>query len=60
LPAGFSFAFAGRAEPLILLFPLLRRGFWRLPRKSGGPPLFAPSLNVQGDDTHNHSGFSVI
>jgi hypothetical protein len=57
---GFFFAFAGRAEPLILLFPLLRRGFWRLPRKSGGPPLFAPSLNVQGDDTHNHSGFSVI
>ncbi len=28
--------------------------------KSGGPPLFAPSLNVQGDDTHNNSGFSVI
>jgi hypothetical protein len=45
---------------LILLFALLRRGFWRLPRKSGGPPLFAPSLNVQGDDTHDHSGFSVI
>jgi hypothetical protein len=29
-------------------------------RKSGGPPLFAPSLNVQGDDTHNNSGLSVI
>ncbi len=28
--------------------------------KSGGPPLFAPSLKVQGDDTRNDSGFSVI
>jgi hypothetical protein len=39
---------------------LLGRGFWRLPRKSGGPPLFAPSLKVKGDDTHNNSEFSVI
>jgi hypothetical protein len=59
-PTGFPFGFGGRAELLILLFAFLRRGFWRLPRKSGGPPLFAPSLNVQGDDTHAHSGFSVI
>jgi hypothetical protein len=52
----------GRAELLTLLFmlALLGRGFWRLPRKSGGPPLFAPSLKVKGDDTHNNSGFSVI
>jgi hypothetical protein len=28
--------------------------------KSDGPPLFAPSLNVQGDDTHNYSESSVI
>jgi hypothetical protein len=61
-PAGFSFGFGGRAELLTLLFmlALLGRGFWRLPRKSGGPPLFAPSLNVKGDDTHNNSGLSVI
>jgi hypothetical protein len=61
-PAGFPFGFGGRAELLTLLFmlALLGRGFWRLPRKSGGPPLFAPSLKLQGDDTHNNSGFSVI
>jgi hypothetical protein len=28
--------------------------------KSCGPPLLAPSLKVQGDDTHTNSGFSVI
>jgi hypothetical protein len=27
--------------------------------KSGSPTLFAPSLNVQGDDVHDNSGFSV-
>jgi hypothetical protein len=42
------------------MFALLGRGFWRLPRKSGGPPLFEPSLKINGDDTHNNSGFSVI
>jgi len=53
------FGFVGRAEPLTLLFmlALLRRGFWRLPRKSGGPPLFTPSLKVQRDITHDNSGF---
>jgi hypothetical protein len=52
----------GRARLLTLLFilALLGRGFWRLPRKSGGPPLFAPSLKIKGNDTHNNSGFSVI
>jgi hypothetical protein len=45
---------------LLFMLALLGGGFWRLPRKSGGPPLFAPSLNVKGDDTHNNSGFSVI
>jgi hypothetical protein len=59
---GFSSWLGGRAELLTLLFMLglLGRGFWRLPRKSGGPPLFAPSLKVKGDDTHNNSEFSVI
>src|SRR6266851_5488598 len=58
--AGFSFGFAGRGQLLILPFKLtLRRGRHR-PQKSGGPPLFAPSLKVQGDDTHNNSRFSVI
>jgi hypothetical protein len=63
-PAGlgrrvFVFSFVGRAGPLILLFmlALLGRGFWRLPRKSGGPPLFTPSLKVQWDVTHDNSGF---
>jgi hypothetical protein len=59
---GFPFVFGGLAELLTLLFmlALLGRGFWRLPRKSGGPPLFAPSLKVQGNDTHNNSGFLMI
>jgi hypothetical protein len=39
------------------MLALLGRGFWCLPRKSGGPPLFAPSLQVQGNDSHNNSGF---
>jgi hypothetical protein len=45
---------------LLLILALLGRGFWRLPRKSGGPPLFEPPLKINGDDTHNNSGFSVI
>src|SRR5450631_3292898 len=58
--AVFSFGFAERGQLLILPFKLtLRRGRHR-PQKSGGPSLFAPSLKVQGDDTHNNSGFSVI
>ena len=53
--AGISFGFAGRGDLLALPFrPLLSRSDpFRRPRKSGGPPLFAPSLKVQGDDTHN-------
>ena len=60
--AAFSFRLwrARRAVTLLFMLALLGRGFWRLPRKSGGPPLFAPSLQVQGDDTHNDSGCSVI
>jgi hypothetical protein len=45
---GFSFALVGRGDLLAL------------PGKSSGPPPFAPSLNVDGDDAHNNSGFSVI
>jgi hypothetical protein len=59
---GFSFAIVGRGELLMLLLPfkamlLLERARGR---KSSGPPPFAPSLNVHGDDTHNNSRFSVI
>ena len=32
---------------------------FRRPRKFGSPPLVAPSLKVQGDDTHNNSVFFV-
>jgi hypothetical protein len=44
---------------MILPFKLLLFGRGRTD-KSGGPPLFAPSLKVEGDDTHDNSGFSVI
>jgi hypothetical protein len=62
---GFSFAIVGRGELLMLLLlpfkamQLLERARGR---KSSGPPPFAPSLNVHGDDTHNNnnSRFSVI
>jgi hypothetical protein len=58
-PADFSFGFGGFGKLLLLRLALGRR--WRSrPTKSGGPPLFEPSLKVQGDDTHNNSGFSVI
>jgi hypothetical protein len=47
-PAGLSFAFVGRGDPLLLLLPFKAmllseraRG-----RKSGSPPLFAPSFKV--------------
>ena len=61
-PAGFPVGF-GRAELLILLFilALLGRGFWRLPGKSGCPPLFELSLKVQRDLAHYPtSGFAVL
>jgi hypothetical protein len=56
--AGFSFALAGRGDLLALPFwpSLPRCDRFHRPRKSSGPPLFAPSLKVQGDDTHNNSG----
>jgi hypothetical protein len=41
------------------LQPLVSRSDrFRWPGKSSGPPPFAPSLNIQGDDTHNNSEFS--
>ena len=58
-PACFSFGFGGFGKLLLLRLALGRR--WRSrPTKSGGPPLYEPSFKVQGDDTHNNSGFSVI
>jgi hypothetical protein len=59
---GFSFALVGPGDLLALpVRPLVSRcDRFRWPGKSSGPSPFAPSLNVQGDDTHNNSGFSVI
>jgi len=54
-PAGFSFAFAGCGKLLTLLFPMLLERA----RKSGGPPLLAPSFKVQRDVHSQSSGFAV-
>ena len=61
-PAGsarrvFGPGFGARDKLLTLLFMLvlLGQGSWRLPRKSGGPPLFAPSFKVQRNSTHNQT-----
>jgi hypothetical protein len=56
---GFFFALVGPGDLLALpLRPLVSRcDRFRRPGKSSGPPPFAPSLNVQGNDTHNNSGF---
>jgi hypothetical protein len=57
--AGFSFAFVGRGDPLMLLLPFKAMFFGRT-GKSGRPPPFEPSLKVQGDIAHNQSsGFAV-
>jgi hypothetical protein len=55
-PAGFSFAFAGCGKLLTLLFPMLLERA----RKSGGPPLLAPSFKVQRDTAHNQSSGSAV
>jgi hypothetical protein len=59
---GFSFAVIGRGELLMMLLPFkaMLLSERARSRKSGSPPPFAPFLKVQGDDTHNNSGFSVI
>jgi hypothetical protein len=54
-PAGFSFAFAGCGKLLTLLFPMLLERA----RKSGGPPLLAPSFKVQRDVHSQRAGFAV-
>jgi hypothetical protein len=51
-PAVFSFGFGGLGKLLLLRLALGRR--WRSrPDKSGGPPLFEPSLKVQRNVAHN-------
>jgi hypothetical protein len=54
--AGFSVAVVGRGELLMLLpfkaMLLLERARGR---KSGGPPLLAPSFKVQRDNAHDQS-----
>jgi hypothetical protein len=51
-PAGFSFAFVGRGDPLMLLRPFKAMLFGRA-GKSGRPPPLEPSLKVQRDIAHN-------
>jgi hypothetical protein len=60
LPAGFSFAFAGRGELLMLPLPFKAMLPLGHARKSGGPPPLERSFNVKRDTTHNQSsGFAV-
>jgi len=56
-PAGFSFDFAvlGKLSNLLFMPVLLGRGRRNRPHKSGGPPLFEPSLKVQRDNAHNQN-----
>jgi hypothetical protein len=56
-PAGFSFAFIGRADLFALPIKpiLLWRVGWIRSGKSGGPSLFEPSLKVQRDNTYNQT-----
>ena len=56
----YCFGPASRGQLLILPFKLTLRRVRRRSEESGGPPLFELSLKVQGDNTHNNSGFSVI
>ena len=58
----FSVGLIRRGELLALPLGLVvsRCDCFRWPGKSSGPPPFAPSLNVQGDDAHNSSGLAVI
>jgi hypothetical protein len=60
-PAGFSLGFGGLGKLLLLLRLALGRRWRSRPTKSGGPPLFEPSLKVQGYKAHNrNSGFAVL
>ena len=59
-PAGFSFGFGRFGKLLLLLRLAWGRRWWSRPTKSGGPPLFEPSLKVQGYNAHNrNSGFAA-
>jgi hypothetical protein len=58
-PSGFSFAFVGHGDPLMLPLPFKAMLFARA-GKSGRPPPLEPSLKVQRDIAHNQSsGFAV-
>src|SRR6266404_1661934 len=60
LPAGLSFAFAGRGELLMLLLPFKAMLPLGHARKSGSPPLFEPSFKVQRENAHKQSsGFTA-
>jgi hypothetical protein len=48
---GFSFGFGGFGK-LLLLLRLAFERWQRRPAKSGGPPLFEPSLKIQGYTAH--------
>jgi hypothetical protein len=51
---GFSFALAGRRRlPTVPCKLMLFRRVRRLRSESGGPPLFEPSLKIEGDTAHN-------
>lgn len=51
--AGFSFAVARRGELLLLPFKAMLLSEGARGRKSGSPPLFAPSFKVQRNTAHN-------
>jgi hypothetical protein len=60
--AGFAFAVVGHGELLMLFLPfkamlLSQRAGGR---KSGGPPLLAPSFKVQRNTAHNPSSGLVV
>jgi hypothetical protein len=60
-PAGFSIGFGGFGKLLLLLKLALGRRWRSRPTKSGGPPLFEPSLKVEGYKAHHrNSGFAVL
>jgi hypothetical protein len=59
---GFSFVVVGRGELLMLLLPFKAMLFLEhaRSRKSGGPPLLAPSFKVQRNTAHNQGSGSTV
>jgi hypothetical protein len=56
--AGFSFAVIGRGELMLLLtFKAMLLSERARGRKSGGPPLLAPSFEIKRDVHDQRSGF---